>query len=300
MPVKVKKKVSTTNKLGELAESEGFHLTCFLVPLTTILVLSTVLLVMASFFLGSFRLHLLGLASGYYVTAPVLMIVASCLSILVALGGFKVLHKKQVTLYIYLSCLTILALILLILATVFTFLLASKAVPSINKVNVAGELSVAVSEPGAMSVWDTLQSRYKCCGGRGSAGYQDWEEHNNNTYPDSCCTVQYLGCGGQVGRREGAVYEKLYVRGCITTIKQVLGDYVIPLLIAWAVIGVIVVIVELVLIVLYLLYARTLSSRKGVEVGLQQANRAGQWEEMPLRYTSSVNVNIITNTLQGQ
>jgi len=297
MPITMKKKVSNSapNRLQELSESEGFHLASLLVPLVIILVLSTVLLVMAAFFLGSFRLQLLGLASGYYVTAPVMMVVSSFLSILVALAGLTALHKKQVTLYIFLSCLTLLVLLLLILATVLTFLLSSTGVTSVNKVNVDAELRSAVSDSGSMSVWASLQSRYKCCGGRGSAGYKAWEVVMTGGYPDSCCTVQYPGCGGQAGGG-GAVHERIYVRGCITTIKQVLSDYVIPLLLSWGVIGVIVVIVELLLIVLYLLYARTISNRKGVEVGLQQANRSGQWEEMPLRYTSSVNVNIITNT----
>ena len=105
MPLKAKKKVSTSapNRLQELAEREGLHLASLLVPLTIILVLSTVLLVMAAFFLGSFRLQLLGLASGYFVTAPVMMVVSSFLSILVALGGLTALHKKQITLYIFLT-----------------------------------------------------------------------------------------------------------------------------------------------------------------------------------------------------
>ena len=144
------------------------------------------------------------------------------------------------------------------------------------------------------AVWDSLQIRYKCCGGRGSRGYTEWEAHLNGTYPDSCCTVRYPGCGRQAIRTAESVFERIHVRGCITTIKQALEEYVVPLLLAWGVIGVIVVVAEMMIILLCLLLAWNLRSRRKTRaLGLQKTNSTGQWEEMPLRYTSTVNVNII-------
>ena len=298
---KQQKKLSTssslpksTSKFSDLADSEGFHLTSFLVPLTLIIVLSTVLLVVAAFFLGSFQLQFLSMASDNFVATPVLMVISSILCILVAICGFIALHKKQVTIYLVLAGLSLLVLLLLLLAAVFSFLLIATVDSQINKVNVEAELSEAAQDSTAMAVWDSLQIRYKCCGGRGNRGYTEWEAHLNGTYPDSCCTVKYPGCGGQAIRTVESVFERIHVRGCITTIKQALEEYVVPLLLAWGVIGVIVVVAEMMIILLCLLLAWNLRSRRKTRaLGLQKTNSTGQWEEMPLRYTSTVNVNII-------
>ena len=281
--------------LSDLATSEGFHLACFLVPLTLILVLSTVLLVVAAFFVGSFRLQLLAMASDNFVITPVLMIISSFFSIAVAICGFTALHKKQFNLYVLLACLSLLVFLILLLAVVFSFLLLSTVASQINKVNVEAELRKAAEDMSAMETWDTLQTRYKCCGGRGNKGYIEWEQHLNGTYPDSCCTVRYPGCGRQAIRTAESVYERIHVRGCITTIKQVVEEYVIPLLLAWGVIGLVVMLAELVVMVLCLLFAWEQRSRsQGRALALQKTNSTGQWEEMPLRYTSTVNVHLVT------
>ena len=234
------------------------------------------------------------MASDRFVATPVLMVISSSLSILVAIYGFIALHKKQVTIYLVLAGLSLLVLLLLLLAAVFSFLLIATVDSQINKVNVEAELSEAAQDSTAMAVWDSLQIRYKCCGGRGNRGYTEWEAHLNGTYPDSCCTVKYPDCGRQAIRTAESVFERIHVRGCITTIKQALEEYVVPLLLAWGVIGVIVVVAEMMIILLCLLLAWNLRSRRKTRaLGLQKTNSTGQWEEMPLRYTSTVNVNII-------
>ena len=95
----------SSSRLSDLLDREGFRMTTLLVPLTLIIVLSTVLLVVAAIFVGSFRLQLLTMASGNFLASPVLMIISSCLSIILAISGIIIVLKKQFNIYIAFACL---------------------------------------------------------------------------------------------------------------------------------------------------------------------------------------------------
>ena len=116
--MKENKKMSTSSnspqsssRLSDLLDREGFRLTTLLVPLTLIIVLSTVLLVVAAIFVGSYRLQLLTMASGNFLASPVLMIIFSGLSIILAITGIFIVLKKQFNLYIVLACLGLFVLV---------------------------------------------------------------------------------------------------------------------------------------------------------------------------------------------
>ena len=275
---------------------EGCRLSFLLFPLAMIIVLSTVLLVLAAIFLGNFRIQLLTLASNNFIVTPILMILASGLSILLAIVSFIVLLKKQLKLYLTLACISMLVFFLQTIAVILSFIVIDNVDSDINKVNVAAELSKAAQDVSAMAVWDALQIRYACCGGRGNRGYSEWESHLNGTYPDSCCTVRYTGCGHQASRTQ-AMYERIHTRGCITTIKQSLEEHVVPLLLAWGAIGIVVVLAELVVILLCLLFSwnqRQLAAQQTMIQlqGESDQSDSGKWEERPLRYTSTCHVHL--------
>jgi len=285
--MKETKKLSTasnstqsSSRFSTMLDREGFHMTSLLVPLTLIIVLSTVLLVVAAIFVGSFRLQLLTMASGNFLASPVLMIMSSCFSIVLAIVGFVVVLKKQLNLYTALGCLGLVVFLLHLVAVIFSFLLRDNVDSDFNKVNVDAQLSKAAHDNATMAVWDALQIRYKCCGGRGNSGFNEWESHLNGTYPDSCCTVKYPGCGRQAHRTlesdfTQTVYERIHVKGCVTAIKQSLEEYVMPLLLAWGLIGLMVLLAELAVILLCVVFTWHLKRRETRGTRLQLENSSG-------------------------
>lgn len=295
------KKVGGDGKISQLMDADGFRMTSLLITLTLIIVLSTVLLVIAAIFLGSFRLHLLTMASSNFLASPVIMIISSFLSIILAITGFVLVLKKRHNLYLLLAMFALLVFLLQIISVVFSFLLRGNINSDFNKVNVDAELRAASLDNSTMAVWDALQIRYKCCGGRGNAGFNEWESHLNGTYPDSCCTVKYPGCGRQAHRTlesdfTQTVYERIHVKGCITSIKQSLEEYVMPLLLAWGLIGVAVLLAELMIVFLCLLF-QVHQRRRETRGTRLQLDMAGQTSGKMVVggtkvYTSTLNVNI--------
>ena len=258
-------------KCFNLPSAECYRQTSLLLSLTVITVLSTVLLVIACLCLGSFHLHLLTMAADNFLTSPILMIISSVLSLTLAITGFLFVLKKKTNLYFLLAVLALVMFLLQIVATVFTFLLVDNVLTDLNKVNVDDQLRQAVSDNSTRTVWDSIQIHYKCCGGRGNRGFNEWEAYLNGTYPDSCCTVKYPDCGRQAHRTLGSdfantVYERIHAQGCITAVKQTLEDSVNPLLVAWGVMGVGVALAELWVVFMCLLF--TLHSRRSEELGM--------------------------------
>ena len=290
--MKESKKLSTAStstqastRLSMVLDREGFHMTSLVISLTIIIVLSTILLVISSIFIGSFRLQLLTMASSNFIISPIFMIMSSCLNIVLAVSGFVMVLKKQPNPYTLLSSFGLFVFLLHLIAVVFSFLLRDTVDSDFNKVNVEVELGKAAQDNATMAVWDSLQIRYKCCGGRGNSGFNEWESHLNGTYPDSCCTVKYPGCGRQAHRTlesdfTQTVYERIHVKGCITAIKQSLEEYVMPLLLAWGLIGLLVLLAQVTLILLCMVFTWHIRRRETRGTRLQMGNNSGITDEI--------------------
>ena len=128
------------------------------------------------------------------------MIISSALSLLLAITGVIALLKKRTYLFLMLCVLSFIMFFLQIIAVIFSFLLVENVLTDLNKVNVDEQFGQAVSDDSTRAIWDSIQIRYKCCGGRGNKGFNEWEVFLNGTYPDSCCTVKYPDCGRQAHR----------------------------------------------------------------------------------------------------
>jgi len=242
-----------------MMDAESFRSSSLLFAFTLIIVLGTVLLVISSIFIGSFRLQLLTMASANFLVSPVLMTSSSFLALLLAVMGLVLVLRKVHHLHLSLAVVAGAVFLLHLLAVVFAFLLRENIEHDLNKVNVAAQLSTASKDNDTMAVWDALQIRYKCCGGRGNSGFNEWEAHLDGTFPDSCCTVKYPGCGRQAHRTlesdfTQTVYERLHVKGCITAVKQSLDEYVVPLLLAWALLGIVVLVALVIVMLLCILF----------------------------------------------
>jgi len=250
---------------NELMTAESFRSSSLLVSLTLVIVLSTVLLVIVAILVGSFRISLFTMASTNFLAGPILMVIASTLGILLAVFGFILVFKRHFNLYIGLAACSLVAFMLQMVAVVLAFLLRDNIDSDFNKVNVEAELEGAAGDLGRMAVWDQIQERYQCCGGHGTNGFLQWEDFLNGTYPDSCCTVSYPDCGRQARRtlETTSVYERIHVRGCISVVGRALEAHVMPMLLAWGLLGIMVGLAELLLLFLCLLFANHLRAGVG-------------------------------------
>ena len=171
------------------------------------------------------------------------MIIASTSSLFLALGGAGACRrKKQYNIYFALSSLAATVLIVVLVSVIFSFMVKSDIENQLNKVNVVRTLSRATEDPAVMRLWDSLQTRYQCCGVLGSSGYKNWEPHLNGSYPDSCCVTSYPNCGRDAHRSletdfSQTVYTRLQVRGCMTAVKHLLEQIVSPLLLTFSILG---------------------------------------------------------------
>merc|ERR1719273_2829016 len=212
-----------------------------------------------------------------------MMVIASTLGILLAVFGFILVFKRHFNLYIGLAACSLVAFMLQMVAVVLAFILRDNIDSDFNKVNVEAGLEGAAGDLGRMAVWDQIQVRYQCCGGHGTNGFLQWEDFLNGTYPDSCCTVNYPNCGRQARRtlETTSVYERIHVRGCISVVGRALEEHVMPMLMAWGLLGIIVALAEL---LLRLLFANHLRSGAG---HTRLTTSPGKCELEPLAYTST-------------
>merc|ERR1712227_1011032 len=248
-------------KLYDVLDNDQYRHVMMMTLLITTLIISIIMMVIAVISLAAFRIHQLTMVSDNFLLAPVIMLITSSGAILLTVSGFVSLRqRKQYVINLVNAALGVLIIICLGTSVVLSFMLRDNIENDINKVNVDDELQKAVNDDGVMEVWDSLQVRYECCGGVGNSGFHDWESHLNGTYPDSCCTVRYAGCGRHTHRSletdfKQTVYERLHVKGCFTAVKQVLDVFVVPLLVCWSVLGLILVAVLVTLAIVSLMYA---------------------------------------------
>ena len=74
-------KLSARDRLDAVLEAERFRLISLVASLAIIIVFSAVILVICSILIASFKLPLLTMAAENFRAAPVIMVIASCLSI---------------------------------------------------------------------------------------------------------------------------------------------------------------------------------------------------------------------------
>ena len=258
-----------SNSVSVSYHTVSYH-TTMIVCISVTGVLSTVLLAIACVCLASYHLHLFTMASHTFIISPIIMVTASSLSLILAILSAIVVLRKSTNLYMIIAVVSLFMFILQIMASVFSFLLMENMVEDLNKVNVTEEFIQAVMDKSTMSVWDNIQRRYKCCGGKGSKGFHDWDDFLNGTYPDSCCTVKYPHCGLQAHRTLGSdfaktVYERIHAQGCITAAMHTMEQSINPLLMGWGVVGIGVSMAELGMFFIFIIFMS--NSRKSKDLG---------------------------------
>ena len=72
--------------------------------------------------------------------------------------------------------------------------------------------------------WNSIQLSYLCCGVTGEDGYDQWRDYLNDTYPDSCCTLKYPGCGQQAMATLSSDFantfsDRMFTNGCVSVFR---------------------------------------------------------------------------------
>ena len=148
-------------------------------------------LVVSSFLLGSYNLHLLTVASSHFLITPVLLVISSALHVgLSIILVVWILRKPSAIIKVSSIILVIMIIFHLVVTSLSVYLLVTMD-NSVAKINMGEQLEAAVSDEAVMAAWADLQTRHQCCGGRGHAGHEDWPRLTGGSYPDSCCTVHY-------------------------------------------------------------------------------------------------------------
>ena len=148
-------------------------------------------LVVSSFLLGSYNLHLLTVASSHFLITPVLLVISSALHVGLSMILVVWILRKPSAIIKVSSIIVLLVIIFhLVVTSLIVYLLVTMD-NSVAKINMSEQLEAAVSDEAVMAAWADLQTRHQCCGGRGNAGHEDWPRMTGGSYPDSCCTVHY-------------------------------------------------------------------------------------------------------------
>lgn len=117
------------------------------------------------------------------------------------------------------------------------------------------------------SKWDALQTDLHCCGGNNFlTGYNDYRSTpigQNNSVPDSCCHEYSKGCGANLlSQQDENIRNQIFVDGCVTLLKPKLQNDVVPMMIVYAVVGVIIALLELITVVLSSAYVAQITRRQ--------------------------------------
>ena len=174
--------------------------------LLVMLCCSVTLLVMTGFLIGSYKIHYFTLAREIFLFGPVLMIIASICHIFYSLSSLVGKFKEKKRTLVAFTTFSVFNIVMLI-SGLSVSIVTSSEMDSINKINVQESLKEALQETAVMDQWIRLQREFSCCGGRGSSGYEDWTVLMSGSVPDSCCTVQFPGCGHSQNIRHGTSSE---------------------------------------------------------------------------------------------
>ena len=160
------------------------------------------LLVLASFLLGPYKLHYFTLTMNIFLAGPVIMIITAVPQIILAFSALAGMFKEEKNTAVWTTIFSAFNIVMVIVGLSVASLTLSGLDTNINKIDVQNSLREALQDATVMEQWNSLQTAFSCCGGRGSTGYQDWRDLMDGSVPDSCCTVIFPGCGQQDNIRE--------------------------------------------------------------------------------------------------
>ncbi|XP_040563484.1 CD63 antigen [Lepeophtheirus salmonis] len=243
-----------------------------------LLITSTILIFSAIILIKFYYIDKLDFWSSVFWITPTLMIVLGVYTFCVCIYGFLISgSENRIFLGIYAILLSI--AFLAQLGSIFTSLeLRNHLVQGrLEQSSINEDLDKYNIDYSVTKKWDALQSGLHCCGGQNFlTGYNDYRNTaigGNNSVPDSCCHEMEKNCGkGVFSRTETEVRNSIYVNGCLTVLKDKLDNEVTPMMIVYAVVGVVLAITEIITIVLACAYVAQLNRRRRRDMDFRYGN----------------------------
>lgn len=216
--------------------------------------------------LGFYKIHLLRFLSVEFFILPLVLLGGGLFTLLVSIIGLVATSQRSPCLLRFYAFMLLVAFLVLLGSITCSVKVIFKITSNDEfESDEMEEITTAFAKnyhpknvTFATKTWDSLHQTYRCCGaeiGDHDLGYLIWDHHENleeNAVPRSCCIRDKLNlddeeCGHDIFRSnlrniKGSEYirniaSKIYLNGCITTIKIILEDQITPLLIAYAATG---------------------------------------------------------------
>jgi len=132
---------------------------------------------------------------------------------------------------------------------------------------IIAELNQYGLAPEITSKWDTLQKEFHCCGGTGHLiGYENYRNTPlgaKNSVPDSCCVHYSENCGANMLQLIKLPFKTTFTSTDVwKSLTDKLRTDVIPMMVVYAIIGVILALTELITVVLACAYVAQIRRRR--------------------------------------
>lgn len=237
------------------------NLNCVFLSIT-----STILIFTAIILMKFYHIDKLDFWSDYFWIVPLYMIILGCYTLLVCLFGFAMTgfeNRAAIAGFAVMLSVAFLAQ----LGSIFTALELRTTITHQpwNVQALTNELNKYESDTSIKAKWDNLQEDLQCCGANFYTDYSaTFLASKGSRVPDSCCRRDREGedCGkGMLDQNENQVRQEIYTDGCMERLKPKMEDDVVPIMIIYAVVGVILALMELITVVLACAYVAQITRR---------------------------------------
>ena len=233
-----------------------------------LLITSTILIFTAIVLMKFYHVTKLDFWSPLFAIVPPYIITLGFYTFAVCFFGFAISgSEKRVLLATYAILLTI--CFIAQIGSIFVSLELRSVIEQekVTAASVNEDLALYGIDSSITAKWDELQRYYHCCGANNFlTGYNDYRSTpigQTFSVPDSCCHVQSTGCGYRIFKEsEDQIMNRIFVNGCLTLLQYQLETDVVPMMVGYAVIGVILALVELITVVLASAYVAQITRRE--------------------------------------
>lgn len=264
----------------------------FLIITQTIVIFTAVVL-MRFYFLDNLYFW-----SEYFRVLPIFMIVLGIYNFLVAIYGFGIANMEhRALLGIFAGVLAVGFIAQLGAVFVAWQVRTEIVVANIGSANTVEVLRYYGIDTQITTSWDSMQQRLRCCGGTNwLSGYLEYANtpmgKDHNSVPDSCCRTETEGCGYNIFSQSlQQIRNVIFVDGCLTVLQLLLDEDVVPIMAAYAAIGILIALAKLVALVLSCAFMAQISRKRQREEMVWSAVRTNDHEDMPDMANSSNNFN---------
>ena len=232
-----------------------------------LLIASTTLMYLGGSLINFYLLDKFDFVSVWFRVVPNVIVGLGVASFIVSLFGcFVALNDKRWQLFLYSALVA--CLFIVQLGGIFAAMELRGVISRGEFVgsDVLSDLDDYKANPATRAKWDALHREFGCCGGLNfNDGYKIWRNadigRDDNSIPDSCCLRPRNGCGKDLflKHQEASVPHLIHTHGCVTVVEERLSTQIVPILLAYAGVGVLLALFQLLAVVFACSWASAIS-----------------------------------------